>query len=137
FNPSDGAIADFIGYGSTAATAGHCYEGAGPTAANSNTTAAFRKGGGCVDTNDNAADSFVYTPVPRNSSTSANTCSGQTTDIVINDVTVTEGDGGTVSANFTVTLTSPSASTVTVDYATANNTAVAPGDYNAITTTQL
>ena len=137
FNPSDGTIADFIGYGSTAATAGHCYEGTGPTAATSNTTAAFRKGGGCVDTNDNAADSFVYTPVPRNSSTAANTCSGQTTDIVINDVTVTEGDGGTVSANFTVTLTSPSASTVTVDYATANNTAVAPGDYNAITTTQL
>src|SRR6185369_8185125 len=73
----------------------------------------------------------------RNSSTAANTCSGQATDIVINDVTVTEGDGGTVSANFTVTLTSPSASTFTVDYATANNTAVEPGDYNAITTTQL
>jgi hypothetical protein len=137
FNPTDVAIADFVGYGSTAGTAGHCYEGSAPTAAPSNTTAGFRKGGGCVDTNDNAADFFVHTPVPRNSSTPTSTCSGQTTDIVINDVAVTEGDSGTVSANFTVSLIAASSSTITVDYATANGTAVEPSDYTAIPTTQL
>lgn len=41
----------------------------------------------------------------------------------INDVSVTEGNGGTTNANFTVTLSAASASTVTVNYATADDTA--------------
>ena len=44
----------------------------------------------------------------------------------INDVTVTEGDAGTVNATFTVSLDAPSARAVTVDYATADGTAIAP-----------
>ena len=51
--------------------------------------------------------------------------------LTINDVSVAEGDTGTVAATFTVTLSAVSGRTVTVDYATANNTAVAPGDYTA------
>ncbi len=47
----------------------------------------------------------------------------------INDVTVTEGNSGTVNANFTVSLNAPSGRPVTVDFATANGTAQAPGDY--------
>ena len=47
----------------------------------------------------------------------------------IADVAVTEGDAGTVDAVFTVTLSATSGQTVTVDYATADGTAVAPGDY--------
>ncbi len=58
-------------------------------------------------------------------------------DLTINDVTVTEGNTGTVSATFTVTLHGSTGSTVTVDYSTADGTANAPGDYQAITTTQL
>ena len=46
-------------------------------------------------------------------------------------MTVTEGNTGTVTATFTVTLSAPSGRTVTVDYATANGTAIAPGDYTA------
>ena len=46
-----------------------------------------------------------------------------------NDATVIEGNTGTVPATFTVTLSAPSGRNVTVDYATANGTAVAPGDY--------
>ena len=137
FNAADGTIADLVGYGGNASTAGHCYEGPGPAAAPSNTTADVRKGGGCVDTNDNAADFFAHAPVPRNSSTPANVCSGQSADIVINDVTITELDSETILATFTVSLISASASTVTVDYATANGTATEPGDYTAISTTQL
>jgi large repetitive protein len=53
------------------------------------------------------------------------------TSLAINDVTVTEGNSGTTNATFTVTLSAPSAQVVTVNFATANNTAVAPGDYTA------
>ncbi|MGE0125482.1 MAG: Calx-beta domain-containing protein [Vicinamibacterales bacterium] len=49
----------------------------------------------------------------------------------VNDATVTEGNSGPTTATFTVTLSPASASTVTVGYATANGTAVAPGDYTA------
>jgi CSLREA domain-containing protein len=40
----------------------------------------------------------------------------------INDVSITEGDSGTVSASFTVTLSAPSNQTVTVNFATADGT---------------
>ena len=55
----------------------------------------------------------------------------------INDVFVTEPIAGTANATFTVTLSSPSLQTVTVDYSTANGIATAPSDYGSITTTQL
>jgi len=55
----------------------------------------------------------------------------------IDDVTVTEGNTGTVSAVFTVTKTLASSQTVTVDYATANVTATAGADYTAIAPTTL
>ena len=51
----------------------------------------------------------------------------------IADVTVTEGNSGTLNAALVVTLSQASAQTVTVNYATANGTAVAPGDYTART----
>ena len=57
--------------------------------------------------------------------------------ISINDVAVTEGDTGTVSAVFTVSLSAPSTQTITVQYATANGTAIAPGDYSALPLTTL
>ena len=49
----------------------------------------------------------------------------------INDVAVTEGDSGTVDAVFTVSLSAASGRTVTVQYATADGTAVQPGDYTS------
>ena len=52
-----------------------------------------------------------------------------TPSLVINDVSQTEGNVGTTNANFTVTLSAPSGRNVTVNYATANGTAVQPGDY--------
>ncbi|MBI1903857.1 MAG: calcium-binding protein, partial [Planctomycetia bacterium] len=47
----------------------------------------------------------------------------------IDDVTVTEGNSGTVDAVFTVTLSAASSDMVTADYATANGTATAGSDY--------
>src|SRR2546428_692986 len=49
----------------------------------------------------------------------------------INDVSVTEGNSGTSNATFTVSLTNPSSAAVTVDYATADGTALAGSDYVA------
>ncbi len=49
----------------------------------------------------------------------------------IDDVQVTEGDSGTVDASFTVTLSEPLASTVTVDFDTVEATAVEPEDFTA------
>ncbi|MEN8119226.1 MAG: Calx-beta domain-containing protein, partial [Bacteroidota bacterium] len=58
--------------------------------------------------------------------------------ISINDVSVAEGDVGTVNMVFTVSLSSASASSITVDYATSDNTAtLASGDYVQINTTTL
>jgi uncharacterized protein YhjY with autotransporter beta-barrel domain len=49
----------------------------------------------------------------------------------INDVTVVEGNAGTVNAVFTVTLSAASGQTVQVNYATADGTATQPADYTS------
>ncbi|MEO7837375.1 MAG: Calx-beta domain-containing protein [Acidimicrobiales bacterium] len=51
--------------------------------------------------------------------------------VSLGDVRVPEGDGGTRPAVFTVSLAKPSASTVTVAYATANDSALRDLDYVA------
>lgn len=53
-------------------------------------------------------------------------------EISVDDVTVTEGDTGTVSAIFTVSLSSPSSKMVSVDYQTADNTAIGGTDYTPL-----
>ena len=64
--PADVSIVDLVGYGSGAS----CFEGA-RTSDLSITTAALRKGGGSIDTDNNNADFTVGSPTPRNSSTAA------------------------------------------------------------------
>ena len=61
---------DLVGYGPTAT----CFEGAGPTAATSNTTAALRKRGGCFDSNNNNIDFSISAPTPRNTASATNSC---------------------------------------------------------------
>ena len=51
--------------------------------------------------------------------------------LAVGNATVAEGDAGTTEAVFQVTLSATSGDTVTVSYATADGTAVAPGDYAA------
>jgi uncharacterized repeat protein (TIGR01451 family) len=134
FNAGDLTVVDLLGYGNTANTSGHCYEGAAPAAALSNTTADFRRAGGCTDTNDNSADALTSTPFPRNSARAANNCAGGATPTLsINNVTVTEGNSGTTTATFTVSLSAPSQGTdVAFDIATQDSTATtANNDYVA------
>lgn len=52
-------------------------------------------------------------------------------EISVSDVTVTEGNSGTTTATFTVSLNSASIQAVTVDFATADGTATAGVDYVA------
>lgn len=62
-NPA-GTVVDLVGYGTATG-----YEGAGPVAALSNSTAALRNDQGSTDTDNNLADFTVGAPVPRNSET--------------------------------------------------------------------
>jgi aryl-phospho-beta-D-glucosidase BglC (GH1 family) len=55
--------------------------------------------------------------------------------VSVADVSVTEGDTSSVTAGFAVTLSAPAAAPVTVRYATANDTAVAGADYEAVSGT--
>jgi hypothetical protein len=52
--------------------------------------------------------------------------------VSIDDVVVAEGSEGTVDAVFTVNLSASSDQTVTVDYGTADSTAITPDDYTAV-----
>jgi uncharacterized protein len=88
------SVIDLVGYGSTT----NCSETA-PTATLSNTTAALRKGGGSVDTDNNSADFTVGAPNPRNSGDSAPVVS-----------TTNPANGGAdvaVGSNVTITFSEP------------------------------
>jgi predicted extracellular nuclease len=84
FNPVIAGLVDFVGYGGTATTANHCYEGAGPapfsTSTNQNARSTIRTSS-CMDTNVNSADFTNPTnptgaspPVPRNKATTPVSC---------------------------------------------------------------
>jgi uncharacterized protein len=64
------SVEDLVGYGSAAD-----FEGSGAAPAGSATNALVRAGGGCADTDDNAADFATAAPNPQNSSAAASTCS--------------------------------------------------------------
>ena len=66
-------IVDLVGYGSTAT-----FSETSPAPAPSSTTALFRTGNGCTDTNNNAADFTTGAPAPRNSASPAAICGGAT-----------------------------------------------------------
>jgi hypothetical protein len=55
--------------------------------------------------------------------------------VSINNVSVVEGNAGTTEAQFLVSLSNPSAQTVSVNYVTVDGTASSPGDYVAATGT--
>src|SRR5436190_3017375 len=62
-------IIDLVGYGGA-----NFFEGTGPAPALTNSTSAQRKTGGCVDTDDNAADFDAAATAPRNSGTARRFC---------------------------------------------------------------
>lgn len=126
--PFGASIIDFVGFGIA-----NCFEGAGPTPTLSNTTAALRAMAGCTETDNNAGDFSAGAPTPRNTASALNSCAGGPPSLSINDVSVAEGDSGTTTASFTVSLSSPAPpGGVTFDIATQDGTAtIADNDYVA------
>jgi len=66
--PTGSQILDFVGYGTANTTEGR----SAPEL--TNTTALFRRSGGCTDTGDNRADFITGPPAPRNSRTQPSPC---------------------------------------------------------------
>jgi predicted extracellular nuclease len=92
-------IVDLVGYGGA-----NFFEGSAAAPTLSNTTAAVRAGGGCTDTNVNSADFTAGAPTPRNSATTANTCSGSSNPSGSGSATpstVIAGNATTLSATVT------------------------------------
>ena len=91
----NGAV-DIVGFGAATTT---CFEGAGPTATLSNTTAAIRKDGGATDTDNNAGDFAVGAPTPRNS--------GETGPTVASTDPAAGATGVSRDANIAITFNEP------------------------------
>ena len=96
------------------------------------------------DTRDEAAESFrVVLSSPANATVAAGTGTCTITDndpaptVSVTDAQALEPDSGTANAVFTVRLSAPSGQRVTIQYATANGTAAAGTDYNAVALTTL
>ncbi|MFN2492989.1 MAG: lamin tail domain-containing protein [Pyrinomonadaceae bacterium] len=135
FNPRNAGIADFVGYGATS----NCFEGEnGAAAAPSNTNADIRKAGGCTDTDNNANDFAIASPLPRNTSSNVNNCIADIPpNLNIDDASVIEGNSGSAIAVFTVSLSHPALSTdITFDISTQDDMASAAAhDYVSKTLT--
>jgi DNA/RNA endonuclease G (NUC1) len=95
--PSDPAIIDFVGFGTSAS----CFEGSGPTPAPSNANAVFRENNGCTDTDDNAEDFSPDVANPRNSSSPTNNCAVFGGIGSANPASVQPGDSSTLTVNVT------------------------------------
>jgi hypothetical protein len=122
-----GTIVDAVGYGTVSATNAFLEGTAEPAPAANNSAA--RINDGCTDTDNNNNDFATLTPAaPRNSSTII-TCGPVVPNLTINDVSLSEGNAGTTTFTFTVSLSSPAGpGGVTFDIATADNTATTAGD---------
>jgi endonuclease G len=74
--PFAASVVDFFGYDGA-----NCFEGTA-TVPLTNTTAALRNGGGCTETDNNAADFTIGAPAPRNSATPATGPCGNTVPVI-------------------------------------------------------
>jgi predicted extracellular nuclease len=101
-------IVDLVGYDGA-----NYYEGFGqivgasaaPTL--SNTTAAFRKNGGCTDTDNNGADFVAAGPAPRNSFSAPNFCDVETAPSVSSTSPADGAADVAADTNITITFSEP------------------------------
>lgn len=130
-------IVDLVGYG-----AANFFEGSGPAPTLSNTTAAIRAGGGCTDSDQNAADFTAAAPAPRSSATTPAPCGGVVdpgpAQPVANceaSLAVTTGTAGSTGVDATdadsrivaAAITSPAVSGITLDSFAASTAVGTPG----------
>ena len=125
---------DFVGYGSA-----NCAEGSDTAPGLSNTTAALRAGGGCTDTNVNAADFTSGAPTPRNGASPPNVCAGGGQPVLTAaNIALAEGNSGSTTFDFVLSLSEPAGEGgVSFEVATSDGTATAGSDYVAIAPTAM
>ena len=92
--PSSTSVIDLIGYDGA-----NCFEGAGAAPTLTNTTAAIRGNGGCLDTNNNNTDFTAGAPNPRNTSSATNNCAVLSGTGSANPFGVQPGDSSTLTVN--------------------------------------
>lgn len=80
-------IVDFVGFGTASQAEGSAVSGL------SNTAAAIRNGGGCAETDNNAADFTAGTPTPRNAHSLGLLCGSGGTDAGTSTTTIDGGAG--------------------------------------------
>jgi hypothetical protein len=80
--PSNGLMVDLVGYGNAVA----CFEGGDSAPGGSNTRALLRASGGCVDSDDNAADFFAAAPAPRNRVSTTNACASEPAAVALHAI---------------------------------------------------
>ncbi|HWN99559.1 MAG TPA: ExeM/NucH family extracellular endonuclease [Blastocatellia bacterium] len=96
-------IVDLVGYGNA-----NFFEGAGAAPTLSNTTAAFRKLGGCIDTDNNTSDfGPAAAPNPRNTSSPLNPCVGDVAPMVSTTSPIDGATNVALNANITVNFSEP------------------------------
>lgn len=101
--PLSPEVIDFVGFGSA-----NCYEGSGATPVLSNTTAAIRNAGGCMDTDDNSADFSVGAPTPRNSEAPIYICPlPQPEPTVLSTIPANGAVNVPIDVNIVITFSSP------------------------------
>lgn len=148
---ADAAVTTTVAYTTMAGTAGATGDSAGVDFTTTTGTLSFEAGQRTKNilvpvTRDafaEAPETFtVVLSAPTNASIADDTAVGTILNddgaprlLSIDDVTVTEGTGGSATATFTVSLNGPAAQTVVVQATTADGSAVAPGDYTATATT--
>jgi len=103
-------------------------KGTDPRRLHQTRTPIFVKPEDVVDTNENTADFLAGPPNPRNTGSPVGECKPE---ITINDVAVAEETPGQLMPPFTVMLSTASATPSLVNYATTDDTAIAPADYQA------
>ena len=120
-------IIDLVGYGNA-----NFFEGAGAAPTLTNTTAALRGASGCTDTDNNSTDFTAAVPDAPQHGNAAESVH-RDVDAALNRRSASEGNAGTTSFNFTVSLSSrpaPEASRSTSAPADGGATAVS-NDYVA------
>jgi uncharacterized protein len=95
-------IVDLVGYGNA-----NYFEGPGATPAPSNTTAVFRAGGGCVDTDNNASDFAAGAPNPRTLLTASIVCPSDVGPTVASTNPASDATGVAVNSNVSITFSEP------------------------------
>ena len=119
-------IVDLVGYG-TGASGANFFEGAGPAPTLSATLAAFRKGAGAQDTDDNGADFEAAAPAPRGGDLLPTPPT-----LSVADASIAEGNSGVHPLTFTVSLNKKATVAVSYTISTVGNTATSGIDFEPL-----